>query len=101
MMSGKWLSIVVALAMSLPATMVFAPHASAQYLDSYLSSQRDNNRIRHQQKIRQERLAQQAGNRKGASWQRHVEACKRVYRSYDPKTDRYTARRGETRRCQL
>lgn len=100
-MSGKWPMIVAAVAMSLPATMVLTPPANAQYLDSYLSSQRDNNRIRHQQKIRQERLAQQAGNRKGASWQRHVEACKRAYRSYDAKTDRYTVRRGVTRKCQL
>jgi hypothetical protein len=100
-MSGKWLATIGVFAMSLPATMVCAPPVRAQYLDSYLSSQRDNNRIRHQQKIRQERLAQQAGNRKGASWQRHVEACKRAYRSYDPKTDRYTVRRGVTRKCLL
>lgn len=100
-MSGKWIVIVAAAALSVPAAMVPAPPASAQYLDSYLSSQRDNNRIRHQQKIRQERLAQQAGNRKGASWQRHVAACKRAYRSYDPKTDHYTARRGVTRKCLL
>lgn len=100
-MSGKSIAIVAAVAISLSATVVSAPPASAQYLDSYLSSQRDNNRIRHQQKIRQERLAQQAGDRKGASWQRHVAACKRAYRSYDPKTDRYTVRRGVTRKCQL
>lgn len=101
MMSGKWIAIFAVAALSSPVAMVYAPPASAQYLDSYLSSQRDNNRIRHQQKIRQDRLAQQSGNRKTSSWQRHVAACKRAYRSYDPKTDRYTARRGVIRKCQL
>lgn len=99
MASGKWIATVVALALSVPAAMTAGSPASAQYLDSYLSSQRDNSRIRHQQKIRQDRLAQQSNG--GSSWQRHVQACKRAYRSYDPKTDRYTPRRGVPRKCQL
>lgn len=101
MMSRKWILIAAAAALAMPAAMISAPPAKAQYLDSYLSSQRDNNRIRHQQKIRQERLAQQSRASGSQSWRRHVEACKRAYRSYDQKTDRYTVRRGVTRKCRL
>ncbi len=99
--SGKWLVAVAAVMVPLSATLVSAPPAKAQYLDSYLSSQRDNNRIRHQQRIRQDRLAQQSRAQGKSSWQRHVAACKRAYRRYDPKTDRYVAGRGVTRKCRL
>ena len=34
-------------------------------------------------------------------WYRHVRACRDRYRSYDPRTDMVTLRRGMTRRCTL
>ena len=39
------------------------------------------------------------GNRPG--WNRHVAACFQTYRSYNPRTDRYTIRAGVTARCTL
>lgn len=34
-------------------------------------------------------------------WYRHVRACSQRYRSYNPGTDRYTVRRGQTAVCRL
>ena len=34
-------------------------------------------------------------------WNRHVRACQQRYRSYNPATDRYTVRRGQTAVCRL
>lgn len=34
-------------------------------------------------------------------WYRHVRACGQRYRSYNPATDRYTVRRGQTAICRL
>ncbi len=34
-------------------------------------------------------------------WDRHIVACQKRYRSYDPRTDRYTIRRGRTAICRL
>lgn len=34
-------------------------------------------------------------------WYRHVRACQQRYRSYNPATDRYTVRRGQTAICRL
>ncbi|HUD95686.1 BA14K family protein [Sphingobium sp.] len=34
-------------------------------------------------------------------WYRHVRACRDRYRSYDPRTDMFTLRRGTMRRCTL
>ncbi|WP_395391530.1 BA14K family protein [Novosphingobium sp. BL-8A] len=34
-------------------------------------------------------------------WQRHVERCSERYRSYNPRTDRYTYRPGHTAICKL
>lgn len=36
-----------------------------------------------------------------ADWHRHVRACQQRYRSYNPATDRYTVRRGQTAVCRL
>jgi Ni/Co efflux regulator RcnB len=36
-----------------------------------------------------------------ADWHRHVRACQQRYRSYNPSTDRYVVRRGETAVCRL
>jgi hypothetical protein len=36
-----------------------------------------------------------------ADWHRHVRACQVRYRSYNPATDRYTVRRGQTAMCRL
>lgn len=34
-------------------------------------------------------------------WYRHVHACQSRYKSYNPRTDRYTVRRGQTAVCRL
>lgn len=34
-------------------------------------------------------------------WYRHVRACQSRYRSYDPRTDTFTVRRGVVQRCRL
>ncbi|MGE4430787.1 MAG: BA14K family protein [Sphingobium sp.] len=34
-------------------------------------------------------------------WQAHVDRCEKKYRSYNPKTDRYTIRKGQTALCRL
>lgn len=34
-------------------------------------------------------------------WYRHVRACQRHYRSYDPRTDTYRTRGGKRLRCRL
>jgi hypothetical protein len=34
-------------------------------------------------------------------WYRHVRACSQRYRSYNPATDRYAVRRGQTAICRL
>ncbi|NBW14834.1 MAG: BA14K family protein [Caulobacteraceae bacterium] len=34
-------------------------------------------------------------------WYRHVRACSQRYRSYNPRTDSYTVRRGVFARCRL
>lgn len=36
-----------------------------------------------------------------SDWYRHVRACQQRYRSYNPSTDRYTVRRGQTALCRL
>ena len=36
-----------------------------------------------------------------ASWQRHVAQCQRKFRSYNPRTDRYTVRGNRTAICRL
>lgn len=36
-----------------------------------------------------------------SSWQRHVRACQRAYRSYNARTDTYRTRYGQVRRCRL
>jgi len=36
-----------------------------------------------------------------ADWYRHVRACQQRYRSYDPRTDRFVPRRGQTATCRL
>ncbi len=36
-----------------------------------------------------------------SDWHRHVRACSQRYRSYNPATDRYTVRRGQTAICRL
>jgi len=36
-----------------------------------------------------------------ADWHRHVRACQQRFRSYNPATDRYTVRRGQTAVCRL
>jgi hypothetical protein len=36
-----------------------------------------------------------------ADWARHVRACAQRYRTYDPRTDRYVVRRGQTAQCRL
>lgn len=41
------------------------------------------------------------GNRGRSSWSQHVRACQARYRSYNPRTDRYIARPGQSRRCML
>lgn len=35
------------------------------------------------------------------AWNRHVELCRKRFKTYNPKTDRYIPRRGITRRCRL
>jgi len=62
------------------------------------------NRPAHRDASQQANAPRQAEHRaqKNASRSnRHVEACKRKYRSYNPRTDRYTVRPGVTRRCTL
>ena len=39
--------------------------------------------------------------RQSSDWYRHVRACQVRYRSYNPATDRYTVRRGQTAICRL
>ena len=34
-----------------------------------------------------------------SSWERHVRACFRKYRHYDPRSDRYLTRSGHWKRC--
>lgn len=34
-------------------------------------------------------------------WQAHVDRCQKKYRSYNPRTDRYTVRHGQTALCRL
>lgn len=36
-----------------------------------------------------------------ANWQRHVTQCQRKFRSYNPRTDRYTVRGNQTAICRL
>ena len=38
---------------------------------------------------------------RASDWHRHVRACQQRYRSYNPSTDRYTVRRGQTAVCRL
>ena len=38
---------------------------------------------------------------RASDWNRHVRACQQRYRSYNPSTDRYTVRRGQTAVCRL
>ena len=38
---------------------------------------------------------------RSSDWYRHVRACQQRYRSYNPATDRYTVRRGQTAVCRL
>jgi len=38
---------------------------------------------------------------KAAAKGSHADLCKAKYRSYNPRTDRYTVRSGQTRRCTL
>ncbi|RZJ32918.1 MAG: hypothetical protein EON86_20245 [Brevundimonas sp.] len=38
---------------------------------------------------------------RAGDWNRHVRACQQRYRSYNPSTDRYTVRRGQTAVCRL
>lgn len=38
---------------------------------------------------------------RASDWHRHVRACQQRYRSYNPATDRYTVRRGQTALCRL
>lgn len=41
------------------------------------------------------------GKRGKVSWERHVRACQQRYRTYNPRTDRYVARPGQTQLCRL
>ena len=38
---------------------------------------------------------------RSSDWYRHVRACQQRYKSYNPRTDTYVPRRGETARCRL
>lgn len=38
---------------------------------------------------------------KTSDWHRHVRACQQRYRTYNPATDRYVVRRGQTAICRL
>jgi predicted lipid-binding transport protein (Tim44 family) len=38
---------------------------------------------------------------RSSDWYRHVRACQQRFRSYNPATDRYTVRRGQTAVCRL
>lgn len=41
------------------------------------------------------------GKKSNQEWQRHVDRCRAKYRSYNPKTDRFTPRHGQTVICRL
>ncbi|MDQ8758144.1 BA14K family protein [Sphingosinicella sp. LHD-64] len=73
-----------------------APAAAQDWLGSHLQAQRHDNLRRHQQRIREQRQA-----RSGRGLSAHQKACARRYRSYNPRTDRYTVRPGVTARCRL
>lgn len=86
-----WLGIV-----ALPLAFMGAPApASAQFLESHLQAQRYDNLRRHQQRIAKKR-AQERRNLTP-----HQRTCAARYRSYDPRTDRYTIRPGVTARCRI
>lgn len=36
-----------------------------------------------------------------SDWHRHVHACQQRYKTYNPRTDTYVPRRGQTARCRL
>lgn len=86
-----WLT-AIAMSLALPA---FPAPATAQFLDSHLDAQRHNNLRRHQQRIAKKRADARC------AMTPHQRACARRYRSYDPRTDRYTVRPGVTARCRL
>lgn len=50
---------------------------------------------------RDQRADEGPGARSGPAWERHVRACQRRYRTYNPRTDMFVARPGVMRRCRL
>lgn len=38
---------------------------------------------------------------RSSDWHRHVRACQQRYKTYNPRTDTYVPRRGQTARCRL
>ncbi len=41
------------------------------------------------------------GKKSQQDWQRHVDRCRAKYRSYDPRTDRFAPRKGQSVICRL
>lgn len=92
----KALSAAIALALCIGIGSP-APAVAQDWLGSHLQAQRHDNLRRHQQRIRQQRLAAQGGRDLSA----HQRACAQRYRSYNPRTDRYVVRPGVTAPCRI
>lgn len=118
----SWTSkiILCAAALGLTAPLVATP-AAAQYRsdryerndrsdrndrgDRYNRRDRDNrwdrrNDRRYDNRRYNSRYNNRYDNRR-SSWQRHVRACQRAYRTYNARTDTYRTRYGQVRRCRL
>ena len=81
-----------AAALSLAITSAPMPVA-AQFLGPHLEAKRYDNLRRHQQRIAKKRAQERR------MLTPHQRACAARYRSYDPRTDRYTMKTGVSARC--
>lgn len=93
-----------------------APAKQTQTIRHETQQQKQHQQEQHQQEMQQtskKPVTKQAspsrypappkhwGKKSNQEWQRHVDRCRAKYRSYNPKTDRFTPRHGQTVICRL
>ncbi len=115
-MAARAAALFVALAAA-TAPMAASAAPADQTRPAQQQPHRDNDRRDHDRNDRNDRNNDRYGrwdNSWGArppapprsftratDWHRHVRACQQRYRSYNPSTDRYVVRRGQTAVCRL
>ncbi len=85
-----------------------APERHEQHQDQRQDGQRNNGRGEHrdsygawQSSWGARPPAPPAHFKRSSNWYAHVRACQQRYRTYNPRTDRYTVRAGRTAICTL